>query len=555
MKVYLETMGCQMNQLDSELVEGLLRSVGHEMVADRRSADVVLYNTCSVRQHAEDKVFSRVGADAQRKASGKKLVVGVLGCVAQAVGERIRKWYPQVDIVCAPGQIHRLPELIEQAARGKAAVALDAGRKDRPDPLAASRLEEMEVHRDVEVAAATAPSPSQAFVRVMRGCDKFCTYCVVPFVRGPERSRPPHAVVEEVRRLVDAGRTQITLLGQTVNSYRWGGQNGKGGRGRAATGETPVVPGGAGEASGGGEGGPAVRFSDLLAQVSAVPGLRRLRFITSHPLDFGDDILQAMRDLPNVCPYIHCPAQSGSDAMLTRMKRGYTRSQYDDFVDRARAIVPGVILSGDFIVGFSGETEEDHVASAELIRRSGYKNCFIFKYSPREGTLAARKYADDVPEAVKKRRNKELLAVQKEVGQAHHRQLVGKTVEVLVEGPSSFAQRGLDAAAGANEAKRPGRKTGDHTPAPIAGEIGDGEIGDCPPAPSEIGDCPPAPSAGGAVPDFPRPPEQATQLVGRTTGDHIVVFDGPPNLAGRYVSVEIAAATSLTLLGRAVRSG
>jgi tRNA-2-methylthio-N6-dimethylallyladenosine synthase len=314
-------------------------------------------------------------------------------------------------------------------------------------------MEAVEVGRD----AAIAPGRSQAYVRVMRGCDRFCSYCVVPFVRGREQSRPPEAILQEVRRLVEAGRSQITLLGQTVNSYRWGG------------------------------GGGTVRFSDLLGRVSGVAGLRRLRFVTSHPLDFGDDLLQAMRDLPNVCPYIHCPAQSGSDAVLERMKRGYTRRQYDELVDRARATVPGVVLSGDFIVGFPGESDADHAASADLLRRSGYKNTFIFKYSPRPGTLAQRKSPDDVPEAVKKRRNNELLAVQKEVGLAHHKQYVGREVEVLVEGPSPRAARDK------------------------------GEKG---------------------------------QLVGRTAGDHIVVFDGAPSLADQYVRVRIEQATSLTLLGR-----
>ena len=499
MKVYLETMGCQMNRLDSELAEGLLRAGGHQVVADRRSAEAVVYNTCAVRRHAEEKVFSRLGADGQRKAEGKPLIVAVLGCVAQRMGQDLRRKYPQVDVVCGPGQLHRLVELLEQAAAGRPSVALDATRvgtgapprgymrggapvppragvgraSPAEDETAADGLEAAEVHRDPAVGK----SPSQAFVRVMRGCDKFCTYCVVPFVRGPERSRPPGAIVEEVRRLVGAGRTQITLLGQTVNSYHY-------------------------DADGNGR---AVRFSDLLALVSPVPGLRRLRFITSHPLDFSDDILQAMRDLPNVCPYVHCPAQSGSDAMLKRMNRRYTRARYDEWVDRARAVVPGVVLSGDFIVGFPGESEDDHAASAGLLRRSGYKNSFIFKYSPRPGTVANRLYPDEVPDSVKRRRNNELLAVQGEVGLAHHRALVGRTVEVLVEGPSPRAARAV------------GR-------AYVHAE-------------SEV----------------PRAGMHALQLVGRTRGDHIVVFDGEPTLADQYVDVRIESATALTLTGKLTR--
>lgn len=480
MNIYLETMGCQMNRLDSELVISRLRAAGHEMTDDHRAADVVLFNTCSVRRHAEQKVYSRLGAEGQRKQHNRRLIVGVLGCMAQREGEQLLRDYPQVNIVCSPGQLARLAELVEQVAGGRGAVlALDPdrgtrrsgdaekdqrGESDRAKQRSRGAEESLPAEEEFDALdlsrdPSASPSSAQAFVRVARGCDKFCSYCIVPFVRGPEVSREPERIVEEVRRLVEAGRSEITLLGQTVNSYRWS------------------------------DGGRTVSFADLLGRVSAVGGLRRLRFVTSHPLDFGDDVLQAMRDLPSVCPYIHCPAQSGSDAVLRRMNRKYTRAQYDDLVDRARVIVPGVVLAGDFIVGFPGETEEDHAASAELIRRSGYKNSFIFKYSPRPGTAAAR-MRDDVPMDVKRRRNNELLDVQAEVGLAHHRAYIGRTVEVLVEGPSPRA------------AKQP-------TPAP-AGQ---------------------------------------TQMLGRTRGDHIVVFDGEPGLAGQYATVRIVDASALTLMG------
>ena len=455
MKVYLETFGCQMNRLDSELVEGLLCKVGHEMVSDRRSADVVLYNTCSVRAHAEQKVHSRLGTDGRRKADGKKFLVGVLGCMAQRQGRHLRKQHPQVDIVCGPGKLHELPVIIAAAAAGHPQVALDPTRSSG-DRLGQTGSDALDRSHD----PACTPSPAQAYVRVMRGCDRFCTYCIVPFVRGPERSRDPDDIAEEVSRLADAGRSEITLLGQTVNRYRWR------------------------------SGGRTVRFSDLLSRLSGVAGVRRLRFVTSHPLDFTDDIMEAMRDLPNVCEYIHCPAQSGSDAVLKAMNRGYSRSEYDDLIDRARAIVPDVVLAGDFIVGFPGETQADHAASADLIRRSQYKNSFIFKYSPRPGTTAEKKLNDNVPNAEKKRRNNELLAVQDEVGLAHHRWYVGQTVEVLVEGPSPRADKQQDK---------------------------------------------------------PRPGEG--QLMGRTRWNHIVVFDGPPHLAGQYADVRIADATALTLMG------
>ncbi len=469
MKVHLETMGCQMNRLDSELVISSLRAGGFEIVDNPQDADVLLYNTCSVRKHAEQKVLSRIGVDAERKALGERLIVGVLGCMAQRMGESLRERYRAIDLICGPGQLHRLCEMIQQAAGGRAAVALDPSRKEiaavAPAP---DGMDALDLSRDAGAAIG-----SQAFVRVMRGCDKFCTYCVVPYVRGPECCKEPRLIVEEVRRLVDAGKTEITLLGQTVNSYRWAG------------------------------GGATVRFSDLLAMVSAMAGLRRLRFVTSHPSGFGDDILQAMRDLPNICHYIHVPAQSGSDVVLARMNRKYTRTQYDALVARAREIVPDVVLAGDFIVGFPGETEADHQASADLIRRSGYKQSFIFKYSPRPGTVAA-KLPDDVPTDVKKRRNSELLAIQTQVSQEHNDALIGKTKEVLVDGPSP----------------RSARKGGK---ADAAAKI-----------------------AAGA-------PADSIQLIGRTRGDHIVVFDGLPGLAGQYVDVRIDSAMALTLFGEMAR--
>ncbi len=459
MKIFIETMGCQMNRLDSELVVELLRQAGHDVTPDRQGADVVLYNTCSVRDHAEQKVFSRLGADVVRKRSGAGQIVGVLGCMAQRLGEKLPKKFAGVDIVCAPGQLFMLPELIESAQAGRSSVAVDPGRGEARnlagrENLAMGSMETLDAGRDP--ASGDSANSAQAFVRVMRGCDNFCSYCIVPFVRGPETSRAPQAVVEEVKKLIDAGRSEITLIGQTVNSYRH------------AAGERTT------------------HFSDLLALLSPLPGLARLRFVTSHPKNFGPDILQAMRDLPNLCPYIHVPAQSGSDAMLQAMNRQYTRSQYDELIDQARLTVPDVSIVSDFIVGFPGETEDDHQASAELIRRSGYKNSFIFKYSPRPGTAAA-KLTDSVPDEVKKRRNNELLAVQKQVGLVHHRKYIGRDMAVLVTGPSR------------RSSKQPTGQPG------------------------------------------------LVQLMGRTTGDHIVVFAGPKKLAGQYATATITDANDLTL--------
>jgi len=453
MKVYLETMGCQMNALDSELVASMLRSGGFELTADDRAADALLYNTCSVRQHAEDKVHSRLGWACRRKADGKPILIGVLGCMAQRLGDQLLKRHRGLDVVCGPGQLAHLPEMIRQAAEA-AQLRLDG---DRGAPADLDALETLDRQRP---AADESRLPGQAYLRIMRGCDKFCTYCVVPYVRGREISRAPDAIVEEARRLADAGVTQITLLGQTVNSYRF------------AAGET------------------AVGLADLLCRLDGIAGLRRLRFITSYPAGFDRAILEAMRDLPTVCEYLHIPAQSGSDAVLAAMGRRYSRAEYDALIDDARGTVPGIAVAGDFIVGFPGETEEDHRASADLIRRSGYKNSFIFKYSPRPGTRADDRLADDIPDDVKRRRNRQLLAVQEEVSLAANRDMVGGTFEVLVEGPSVRSRK---------------------QPAPA--------------------------------------PEGHVQLTGRTRTDHIVVFPGPPDLAGQYVDVIITRATALALTG------
>jgi len=376
--------------------------------------------------------------------------------MAQRWGRKLQKRFGGLDIVCGPGQLPDLANMIEEAARGTAVCRLDPSFVDANRQ--AGDIDGLDQSRE-----AVANAGASAFVRVMRGCNKFCTYCIVPYVRGPERSRDPGHIVDEVRKLTGAGRTEITLLGQTVNSYC------------RQTGDSTV------------------RFSNLLARVADVPGVRRLRFVTSHPTDFGDDILEAMRDLPNVCEYIHCPAQSGSDTVLKRMKRGYTRAQYDDLIDRARTVVPGVVLAGDFIVGFSGETDEDHAASADLIRRSGYKNSFVFKYSPRPGTKAETNLPDDVPEQTKRRRNNELLAAAAEVGTEHHARYVGETLEVLVTGESPRADR---------------------QPQP--------------------------------------PPPGQTQLTARTRWNHIVVFWGPEDLVGQYVRAKITRANNLTLFGERV---
>ena len=457
LRVHLETMGCQMNLLDSELVASSLVRSGMEMVDSPRGADVLLFNTCSVRQHAEDKVHSHVGQACQRKAAGKRLVVGVLGCMAQRMGAELMQRHSGLDIVCGPGQLGKLPELIQSAYDGAAGtVAVDLPRRGTPRELAEHRAD-LDCLRD----PTKTHLPGQAFVRIMHGCDKFCSYCVVPHARGPEVSRSPEHIGEEIARLADAGVTQVTLLGQTVNSYRYQ------------------------------QGGKTWTLADLLELASGPAGIRRVRFITSYPTGFDDAIFQAMAGLPKVCQYLHVPAQSGSDRILAAMNRRYSRAEYDDLIDRARAALPNIAIAGDFIVGFPGETDDDFAASADLVRRSRYKTCYVFKYSPRPGTMAAEKLPDDVPEAVKKRRNNELLDVQEAISLEINQGLIGTKQEVLVEGPSPRSD------------KQPGLR-----------------------------------------------PEGIAQMLGRTRSDHITVFDGPPDLAGQYVTVEILSATALTLIGR-----
>jgi tRNA-2-methylthio-N6-dimethylallyladenosine synthase len=455
LSVYLETMGCQMNKLDSELVQSRLTDQGYRFVEDPSRAGIIIFNTCSVRQHAEDKLISKIGQLKRRCKDDPKMVLAVVGCMAERLGEQLLKDHPHVDIVCGPDQLGRLGPMIDQARRNHGqAASLNEAAETEP-------LEEFDLsRRQIE-----SERPFMAYVRAARGCNKYCSYCVVPYVRGRERSRPIRHIVEESRRLVDRGVIEITLLGQTINSYTYR------------------------------DGDKNYDLADVLEQVHEIPGLRRLRFVTSYPQDFPDRILHAMADLPKVCEYLHIPAQSGSDRILRAMNRHYTAAEYLALIERAREIVPGVTFSGDFIVGYCGESDEDFSATCDLVRKVEYKNCFIFKYSPRPGTRAESKMADDVPEAAKQRRNVELLKLQNEIARAINQRLVGTTVEILVEGPSKKPHLN----------HRDGR---------------DFQSGD------------------------------SVQLVGRTRGDHIVVFDGPGGLIGQITAVRIERASSLTLFGR-----
>ena len=408
-KLYIETVGCQMNVLDSELVVARLRDDGYELTDDIDQADAILYNTCSVRQHAEDKIYSALGRIKHLKKKKPELAVGVLGCMAQKDQGQILRRAPHVDVVVGPGQLGRVPELLAKAKEEAAPqLAVSLARTAGSREHVTSSFDSYDADREPAVR----PSPFQAYLRVMMGCDKFCTYCIVPSVRGPEQSRPPSAIVAEARLLAMQGVKEITLIGQTVNSYKH-----KEGDGRVT------------------------RLSDLLARLHDIEGVERIKFITNFPNDMTDDLLQAVRDLPKVSRYIHVPAQSGCDLVLKRMKRMYTAAFYEDMLARLRATIPGASVSSDFIVGFCGETDESFEKTVGLVERSRFKNSFIFKYSPRAGTKADGLYPDDVPEEVKRRRNHVLLDLQTAISLEDNRAFIGREETVLVEGPSRSTTR------------------------------------------------------------------------------------------------------------------
>ncbi|TWT45549.1 tRNA-2-methylthio-N(6)-dimethylallyladenosine synthase [Phycisphaerae bacterium RAS1] len=506
---FLETFGCQMNILDSQLIEGQLRAFGLTPVASFSDADVVLFNTCSVRQHAEDKVLARLGQTRRHKLRRPETIVGVIGCMAEREKQGLFEKAPHVDLLCGPGELNRLPGLLAEVWERNEKVAALAGSLSRRTEVLQRAMEYDSLEAlDLSRAPSLGEHVLQSYIRVQRGCDKFCTYCVVPFTRGPERSRPPQHIVDEAKMLSDRGCREVTLLGQTVNSYVHQ------------------------------EDGRPVPFAKLLERVHAVEGIDRVRFVTSFPADWDEDIFRVMRDCPRVMPYLHIPAQSGSDRMLKAMRRTYTVAEYLRLMDAARRHVPHMALAGDMIVGFCGETEEDFAATVELVRRVEYQSLFVFKYSPRPGTAADRNAADDVPAGLKAARNNELLAVQAEIGHRLRRAEVGRRVEVLVEGFSKHGRRELERAgsqgSGNGEQRidrsaARGARVGTRMQRNItAAALQDSEQD----RGSEISQ------------------RRSAQLVGRTRGDTMVVFNGDESLIGAIVEVEVTDATPLTLIGR-----
>ena len=403
MKVCLQTYGCQMNKLDSALVTSALQDAGFSLTKSVKEADAVVINTCSVREHAEQRVISQLGHLKHIKQSKPLLVVAVIGCMAQRLGDKLLE-HEAVNIVCGPTQIPQIAGLLKQALeKNEKRLAVTEKIRQKTSESQNQSLETFESAYGIE----DKQIPSQAFVRAMRGCNNFCTYCIVPYVRGPEVSRPPEVIIEQIKKLASEGIKQVTLLGQTVNSYKYK------------------------------KDGRSWCLADLLDAAAAVEGIEWLRFVTSYPSEeFFDRILQVMAASPKVCNYLHLPAQSGSDKILRAMNRNYTAAWYLELLEKARTIVPDIAIAGDFILGFPGETEDDFQATAELLKKARYRNSFIFKYSPRPGTTADKKLQDIVPPEVKQKRIAELLEVQEKISGQLSQDYLGKEIKVLVEGLS-----------------------------------------------------------------------------------------------------------------------
>jgi tRNA-2-methylthio-N6-dimethylallyladenosine synthase len=453
-RLFIETVGCQMNVLDSEMVVADLKKRGFELSPNLASADVILFNTCSVREQAENKTYSALGRLRSFKKEHPEKIIGVMGCMAQKDQQLVFNRAPYVDLVVGPGQLARIPDLLENISAGQGQqLAVSLGRKDGPLESIKRSHETFDPLRD----PAMRPTPFQAYLRIQIGCDKFCTYCIVPMTRGPEQGRDPAQILAEARILADQGCKEITLIGQTVNSYKHV------------------------------SGDKTTRLSDLLAQLHEIDGIQRLKFVTNYPKDMTDELLTAVRDLPKCSPYLHVPAQSGSNDVLARMKRGYTVEEYRDTLARIRSMLPHAAVTSDFIVGFSGETEADFQLTYNLVAEARFKNSFIFKYSERPGTKGAELLPDDIPYEEKNRRNNELLELQNRISEQDSQRFLGQRVEVLVEGLSDRA-----------------RKRADHS--------------------SDI-----------------------LQLTGRTPDDRIVVFDGHTRLIGQIIPLVIYDVSPHTL--------
>jgi len=415
-KLYIETYGCQMNTGDSEVVTSIMTAAGYQYTEKASEADIILINTCAVRDNAEQRVWARI---AELKALKKKrpwLLIGVIGCMAERLKEELIERENAVDLVVGPDGYRTLPDLVRTAASGQPAVNVLLSREETYAEISPVRLDKNGV---------------SGFVSIMRGCNNMCSYCVVPFTRGRERSRPADTIISEVENLFANGYREVTLLGQNVNSYKYGD----------------------------------ITFAELLAMTAAVSPQLRVRFATSHPKDLSDQVIRTIASNPNICRAIHLPAQSGSDHMLGAMNRRYTREWYLDRIAAIRAAMPECSISTDLIAGFSGETQEDHLQTLSLMREVGYEFAYMFKYSERPGTKAARSMPDDIAEEVKNRRLTEIISLQNELSLASNRRDIGKTFEVLVEGVSKRSDEQLFGRTSQNKVAvfpRGDHKTGDY---------------------------------------------------------------------------------------------
>ena len=448
-KLYIETYGCQMNVADSEVVASVMRMAGYETTEELNEADAVFLNTCSVRDNAEQKIYHRLEAlEAERRQRIKRdkriekadqttppfghpsysggeentsnpLIIGVLGCMAERVKEELMEKH-HCDLVAGPDAYLSLPDLIAQAELGHKAMNIE--------------LSTTETYRDVVPQRIGLGHKIGGFVSIMRGCNNFCHYCIVPYTRGRERSRDVDSILREVRDLKEKGYKEVTLLGQNVNSYSWSVE-----ADRALVQTTPTPPN---------LGGEDITFAELLRKVAEEAGEMRVRFTTSHPKDMSDETLKVIAEVPNVCKHIHLPVQSGSDRILKLMNRKYTREWYLDRVAAIKRIIPDCGLTTDIFVGYHSETEEDHQMSLQLMREVGYDSAFMFKYSERPGTYASKHLPDDVPEDVKIRRLNELIALQTAISAEKNKADEGKTFEVLVEG---FSKRSREQLCGRTE--------------------------------------------------------------------------------------------------------
>ena len=397
-KLYIETYGCQMNVADSEVVAAIL-SDEYEITHAQEEADLILINTCSVRDNAEQRIRKRLRELKSFKNKKEPLKIGLLGCMAERIKERLLDEESTLDFIAGPDAYRSLPRLISESSYKQPAFDVMLSTTETYDEIEPVRYDTNGV---------------SAFISIMRGCNNFCTYCVVPYTRGRERSRNPQTILREAQTALDNGYKEVTLLGQNVNSYHWEDETGK-----------------------------VTNFAQLMALVAQLSPQLRVRFATSHPKDISDELIETIARYPNLCKYIHLPVQAGSNTMLKRMNRVYTREYYLDRIATIRRLIPDCAIATDIIAGFCGETEDDHQATLSLMREVGYDYAYMFKYSVREGTMAAKKFEDDVPDEVKSRRLEEIIALQQELSYQSNLKDVGKSFEILVEGVSKRSDKQL----------------------------------------------------------------------------------------------------------------